>query len=128
MMVAVAGALALGDLAEGASVVFLFALAQVLESRAMERARGAIRALMDLAPAEALVRRDGAERVLPIDSIAVGDIVVVRPGEKIPLDGRVHAGESHVNQEPITGESPPVSQRRRRRCFRRSITAAACST
>ena len=108
MMVAVAGALALGDLAEGASVVFLFALAQVLESRAMERARGAIRALMDLAPAEALVRRDGAERVLPIDSIAVGDIVVVRPGEKIPLDGRVHAGESHVNQAPITGESLPV--------------------
>ena len=59
MMVAVAGAIALGDWAEGASVVFLFALAQVLESRAMERARGAIRALMDLAPAEALVRRDG---------------------------------------------------------------------
>ncbi len=108
MMVAVAGALALGDWAEGASVVFLFALAQVLESRAMERARGAIRALMDLAPAEALVRRDGAERVLPIDSIAVGDIVIVRPGEKIPLDGRVHAGESHVNQSPITGESLPV--------------------
>ncbi len=108
MMVAVAGAIALGDWAEGASVVFLFALAQVLESRAMERARGAIRALMDLAPAEALVRRDGSERTIPIDSVTVGDIVVVRPGEKIPLDGQVHAGESHVNQAPITGESVPV--------------------
>jgi Cd2+/Zn2+-exporting ATPase len=108
MMVAVAGAIALGDLAGGASVVFLFALAQVLESRAMERARGAIRALMDLAPAEALVRRNGAEHVLPIEAIAVGDVVIVRPGEKIPLDGRVHAGESHVNQAPITGESVPV--------------------
>jgi Cd2+/Zn2+-exporting ATPase len=108
MMVAVAGALTLGDWAEAASVVFLFALAQVLESRAMERARGAIRALMDLAPAEALVRRHGVESLLPIDSIAVGDIVVVRPGEKIPLDGRVRAGESHVNQAPITGESLPV--------------------
>ena len=108
MMVAVAGAIALGEWAEGASVVFLFALAQVLESRAMERARGAIRALMDLAPAEALVRRDGTEQTIAIDSVAVGDIVIVRPGEKIPLDGRVQAGESHVNQAPITGESVPV--------------------
>jgi Cd2+/Zn2+-exporting ATPase len=112
MMVAVAGAIALGEWAEGASVVFLFALAQVLESRAMERARGAIRALMDLAPAEALIRRDGVERTAPIDSVAIGDIVIVRPGEKIPLDGRVHAGESHVNQAPITGESLPVHKER----------------
>lgn len=108
MMVAVAGAIVLGEWAEGASVVFLFALAQVLESRAMERARGAIRALMDLAPAEALVRRDGTERTMAIDAVTVGDIIIVRPGEKIPLDGRVHAGESHVNQAPITGESVPV--------------------
>jgi Cd2+/Zn2+-exporting ATPase len=108
MMVAVVGAMALGDWAEAASVVFLFALAQVLEARAMERARGAIRALMDLAPAEALVRRDGGERLLSIDAVSVGDIVIVRPGEKIPLDGRVHAGESHVNQAPITGESLPA--------------------
>jgi Cd2+/Zn2+-exporting ATPase len=108
MMVAVAGAIALGEWAEGASVVFLFALAQVLEGRAMERARGAIRALMDLAPAEALVRRDGTDRTLPIDSVVVGDIVIVRPGEKVPLDGRVRGGDSHVNQAPITGESVPV--------------------
>ena len=110
MMVAVAGAIALGEWAEGASVVFLFALAQVLESRAMERARGAIRALMDLAPAEALVRRDGTERTIAIDSVTVGDIVIVRPGEKIPLDGRVQAGESHVNQAPITGSPFPSTK------------------
>jgi Cd2+/Zn2+-exporting ATPase len=108
MMVAVAGAIALGEWAEGASVVFLFALAQVLEARAMERARGAIRALMDLAPAEALVRRAGSEVIVPVDEIAVGDLVIVRPGEKIPLDGLVDAGQSHVNQAPITGESLPV--------------------
>jgi Zn2+/Cd2+-exporting ATPase len=110
MTIAVAGAMALGEWAEGASVVFLFALAQVLESRAMERARGAIRALMDLAPAEALVRRDGAESLVPVDAVRVGDVVVVRPGEKIPLDGRVHVGVSHVNQAPITGESLPVEK------------------
>lgn len=110
MLVAVAGAMAIGEWAEGASVVFLFALAQLLETRAMERARGAIRALMDLAPADALVRRDGTERLLPVDEVRVGDVVIVRPGEKIPLDGCVRAGDSHVNQAPVTGESLPVEK------------------
>jgi Cd2+/Zn2+-exporting ATPase len=111
MMVAVAGAMALGEWSEGASVIFLFSLAQLLESRAMTRARGAIRALMDLAPAEAVVRRNGADVRLPVDAVCVGDVVVIRPGEKVPLDGRVHAGESHVNQAPVTGESLPVEKR-----------------
>ncbi|HSC29526.1 MAG TPA: heavy metal translocating P-type ATPase [Vicinamibacterales bacterium] len=110
MLVAVAGAMALGEWSEGASVVFLFALAQVLESRAMERARGAIRALMDLAPAEALVRRGAVEAHVPVDDVQVGDVVIVRPGEKVPLDGRVLAGRSHVNQAPVTGESLPVEK------------------
>ncbi len=110
MLVAVAGAMALGEWSEGASVVFLFALAQLLESRAMERARGAIRALMDLAPADALVRRGDRDLRLPVDDVRVGDVIVVRPGEKIPLDGRVRAGESHVNQAPVTGESLPVEK------------------
>jgi Cd2+/Zn2+-exporting ATPase len=113
MLVAVLGAMVLGQWSEGACVVFLFALAQLLEARAMERARGAIRALMDLTPAEALVRDavSGAFRRVPVDGIAVGDIVVVRPGEKIPLDGRVAAGESYVNQAPVTGESLPAEKR-----------------
>jgi Cd2+/Zn2+-exporting ATPase len=110
MMIAVAGAIALGEWAEGASVVFLFALAQVLEARAMERARGAIRGLMDLTPPEAIVRRDGADVTVPVDEVRVGDVVVVRPGEKIPLDGRVNSGQSYVNQAPITGESLPVEK------------------
>ena len=110
MLIAVAGAIALGEWGEGASVVFLFALAQFLESRAMERARGAIRALMELAPAEAAVKRHGTISTVPIDDVVVGDLVVVKPGEKIPLDGRVTAGSSHVNQAPVTGESLPVEK------------------
>ena len=113
MLVAVSGAMVLGQWSEGAAVVFLFSLAQLLEARAMERARGAIRALMDLTPAEALVRdaASGEFRRVAVDEIAVGDIVVVRPGEKVPLDGRVAAGESHVNQAPVTGESLPAEKR-----------------
>jgi Cd2+/Zn2+-exporting ATPase len=113
MLVAVAGAVILGEWSEGAAVVFLFALAQLLEARAMERARGAIGALMDLTPADAFVRGhgpDGGERV-PVDRIRVGDVVMVKPGEKIPLDGLVTAGESHVNQAPVTGESLPAEKR-----------------
>jgi Cd2+/Zn2+-exporting ATPase len=108
MVVAVLGALLLREWTEAASVVFLFALAQLLETRAMERARDSIRALMELAPNEAIVVRDGTEVRLPVDDVRVGDIVLVRPGDKIPLDGRVTAGESHVNQAPVTGESLPV--------------------
>jgi Cd2+/Zn2+-exporting ATPase len=121
MLVAVAGAIALGEWSEGASVVFLFALAQVLETRAMDRARGAIRALMDLAPAEALVRRHGTEQRIPVDDVRVGDLIIVKPGEKIPLDGRVHEGSSHVNQAPVTGESLPAEKLRGDEVFAGSI-------
>jgi Zn2+/Cd2+-exporting ATPase len=110
MMVAVIGAMVLGEWAEGASVVFLFALAQALEARAMERARGAIRALMDLAPAEALVSRAGVESFVPVEAVRVGDLIIVRPGEKIALDGSVRRGDSYVNESPITGESVPVAK------------------
>jgi Zn2+/Cd2+-exporting ATPase len=110
MLVAVAGAVLIGEWFEAATVVFLFALAQFLEARSMDRARGAIRALMDVTPVEALVRRDGAERRVSVDEVAVGDTIIVKPGEKIPLDGRVAAGESHVNQAPVTGESLPIDK------------------
>src|SRR5262245_59300175 len=113
MLAAVAGAVILGQWSEAATVAFLFSLAQLLEARAMERARGAIRALMDLTPAEALVRRPGAEgwQRVSVDRIGISDVVLVRPGEKIPLDGTVAAGESYVNQAPVTGESLPVEKR-----------------
>jgi Zn2+/Cd2+-exporting ATPase len=110
MVIAVGGAMALGEWTEAASVVFLFAVAQLLEARAMDRARGAIRALMDLAPAEAIVRRDGHQLRLPVDEVRVGDTILVGPGEKLPLDGRVVAGDSYVNQAPVTGESLPVEK------------------
>jgi Cd2+/Zn2+-exporting ATPase len=110
MVIAVAGALALGDWPEAATVVFLFALAQWLEVRTMERARQAIRALIDLAPRDALVRRNGREERMPVDAIGPGDEIVVRPGEKVPLDGLVLAGHSDVNEAPLTGESRPVDK------------------
>ncbi len=105
MLVAGLGAVALGQWSEAAAVVLLFAVAQILEARTLERARRAIRSLMDLTPADALVRDERGERRLPIGQIGRGAIVVIRPGEKIPIDGEVVAGASDVNQAPVTGES-----------------------
>jgi Cd2+/Zn2+-exporting ATPase len=110
MLVAAVGAVALGQWSEAASVVFLFAFAQTLEARTLERARNAVRALMDLAPAEALVREAGGDRRIEIEAITPGMVLVVRPGEKIPLDGEVVAGQSAVNQAPVTGESIPAEK------------------
>ena len=110
MVIAVAGALALGEVLEAATVVFLFSLAQWLEVRTLERARQAIRALIDLAPRQALVKRGGAEVMVRIEEIAPGDEIVVRPGDKVPVDGRVLSGHSDVNEAPITGESLPVDK------------------
>jgi len=110
MLVAAAGAVALGQWAEAGAVVFLFALAQTLEARTLERARHAVRALLDLAPTEALVRDAGGDRRVGVDGVLPGMILLVRPGEKIPLDGVVVAGESAVNQAPVTGESLPVDK------------------
>ena len=110
MLIAVVGAMAIGEWSEAATVTFLFAFAQWLESHNLERARHAIRALMELAPVEAIVRRDGRDVRVPVDDVAVGDVVIVRPGEKVPLDATVVAGVSDVNQAPITGESMPVGK------------------
>jgi Cd2+/Zn2+-exporting ATPase len=110
MVVAVIGAMLLGEWAEAGTVVFLFAIAQWLESRSMDRARDAIRALMDLTPDEARIRHQGHEEVVPVDSIAIGTVMFIRPGEKVPLDGAIVAGVSDVNQAPITGESLPVDK------------------
>ena len=110
MVIAVVGALVLGELLEAASVVFLFALAQWLEVRTLERARQAIRALVDLAPRQARVVRDGVEQLLAVEDLRIGDEVLVRPGDKIPVDGIVASGHSDVNEAPITGESLPVDK------------------
>ena len=110
MLIAATGAIALGQWSEAATVVFLFAVAQALEARTLERARTAIRSLMDLAPTEAIVRTAAGDQRIDVDRVEPGAIVIVRPGEKIPLDGTVVAGGSAVNQAPVTGESLPIDK------------------
>jgi Cd2+/Zn2+-exporting ATPase len=110
MSVAAVGAVLIGEYEEGASAMFLFAVAQLLETYSMDRARRAIKALVDVAPAEATVIRGGAEVRVPADRVEVGETVVVRPGEKIAVDGVVLSGRSGVDQAPITGESMPVDK------------------
>ncbi|NQT20227.1 MAG: cadmium-translocating P-type ATPase [Planctomycetes bacterium] len=110
MTVAAVGAVAVGESFEGASVMFLFSMAQWLESRAMDRARDAIRKLLDLSPGEAVVVRDGAEVRVPAADVAVGETLIIRPAEKIPLDGVVTEGVSAADESPVTGESMPVEK------------------
>ncbi|TRY21144.1 cation-transporting P-type ATPase, partial [Brevibacillus sp. LEMMJ03] len=110
MIIAAIGAVAIREWSEGATVVFLFSLGNALQAYTMDKTRESIRALMDLAPREALVRRDGQELRLPVEEIVVGDVIIVKPGERIAMDGNVVSGVSTVNQAPITGESMPVEK------------------
>ncbi len=111
MTIAVAGAILIGQYAEGAAVVFLFSLAELLESWSVGRARRAIQALMQLAPDRAVVRRAGSLAEVPVEQVIVGETLFVKSGQKIPLDGKVLAGISNVDQAPITGESLPVEKK-----------------
>ena len=110
MVVAAAGAAILGEWAEGALLLFLFSLGHALEHYALGRARKAIAALAELAPQTALVRRDGKDQAVPIAEVRVGDLAVVKPGERVGVDGVVREGRSSLNQAPITGESVPVDK------------------
>ena len=110
MSVAAGGAWLIGERGEAAATLFLFAIAELLEAYSMDRARNAIKSLMDLSPADAAVVRDGQERRVPVAAIRIGETVLVRPGEKIPVDGEILSGRSSVNQAPITGESMPVDK------------------
>lgn len=138
MTVAAVGAFAIGEYAEAATVIVLFSLGEALEGYTMERARDSIRSLTQLAPAEALVRRpctdcaehlgqslpDGSgpynggpcpwcgthQTTVSVEELVVGDTIIVKPGERIPMDGQVAVGVSAVNQAPITGESVPVEK------------------
>ena len=110
MIVAAAGAAVLGEWAEGALLLFLFSLGHALEHYALGRARKAIAALAELAPQTAVVRRDGKDEAVPIEAVRVGDLAVVKPGERVAVDGVVREGRSSLNQAPITGESVPVDK------------------
>ncbi|MFH1907809.1 MAG: cation-translocating P-type ATPase, partial [Chloroflexota bacterium] len=110
MVMAAIGAAILGEWAEGALLLFLFSLGHALEERALDRARAAIRALADLAPKTALVKRDGNEIELPVEQLQLEDVVIVRPGVRVPVDGTVLNGQSGVDQSPVTGESLPVDK------------------
>lgn len=108
MTIAVAGALAIDEWFEAATVLVLFGVAQALEARSLARARRAIADVLNVTPPTADVRRGDETRTVPVEQVAVGQSVSVRPGARIPLDGTVTAGESTVNQAPVTGESMPV--------------------
>jgi len=111
MTIAAMGAVFVGEWAEGAVAMLLFSLGNTLEGYTMDRARNAIRSLMDLSPRMATVLRDDREESVPVEELVVGDRILVRPGERMPMDGAVLSGESAVNQAPITGESVPVEKK-----------------
>jgi len=110
MTIAGVGSIFVGEWAEGAVAIFLFSLGNTLEGYTMGRARNAIRGLMDLSPRRATVLHDSREEQVAVEDLRVGDRILVRPGERIPMDGVVLSGRSAVNQAPITGESAPVDK------------------
>jgi Cd2+/Zn2+-exporting ATPase len=110
MVVAALGAALVGQPREGAVLMFLFSLSNTLETYAMGRTHASIRALLDMTPKEAEVYRAGGLARVPVEEVAVGELVLVRPGAQIPTDGVVARGESAVNEAPITGEALPVEK------------------
>ena len=110
MTIAIIGAVFIGEWAEGSIVVILFAISEALERFSMDKARQSIRSLMDIAPKEALIRRNNVEQLVSVDKIDIDDIMIIKPGQKIAMDGLVINGHSSVNQAAITGESVPVEK------------------
>ncbi|MFD6439051.1 heavy metal translocating P-type ATPase [Peribacillus sp. NPDC060186] len=108
MTVAIIGAAVLGEWGEGATVVILFAISEALEKYSMDKARNSIESLMNIAPKDALIRRGHHEMMVAVDEIEVGDTMIVKPGQKLAMDGRITKGASTLNQAAITGESEPI--------------------
>lgn len=110
MAIAAVVATAMGQAAEGAMLVFLYSISEAAEGYTEEKTRSAVKALMDLAPKFALVRRNGTEQEIPIEEVVVGDMFILKPGQSVPTDGQIINGESSMNQAPVTGESVPVEK------------------
>ena len=111
MTVAVIGAAAIGEWAEAAAVAVLFSVGHTLQAYTMDKTRQSIRTLMDLTPPEARVLQGDREQILPVEEIAAGDLIIVKPGERIAMDGNVKSGSSAVDQATITGESMPAEKK-----------------
>lgn len=110
MAVAAVVAAVMGQVPEGAILVFLYSISEAAEGYTEEKTRAAIKALMELAPKVALVRREGGEVEIPVEDLAVGEIFIVKPGQAVATDGVVVVGVSNLNQAPVTGESMPVEK------------------
>ncbi|WP_153720589.1 heavy metal translocating P-type ATPase [Sporosarcina cascadiensis] len=108
MTIAVIGAALIGDWAEGAVVVFLFSVSEALESYSIDKARSSISSLIEIAPSTATVLRNGKEFEVEVENLQINDVILIKPGQKIAMDGEVIQGDSSVNQAAITGESVPV--------------------
>lgn len=119
--IAVVGALIIGEYVESAAVTFLFLFGAFLEGRSLEKARASLKSLMELAPLEATVIRDGIRSIINAEEVVENDLVVIQTGEKIPIDGRIVSGKASVNEAAITGESVPASKTKDDQVFSGSI-------
>lgn len=119
--IAVVGALIIGEYVESAAVTFLFLFGAFLEGRSLEKARASLKSLMEMAPLEAMVIRDGIRSIINAEEVVENDLVVIQTGEKIPIDGRIISGKASVNEAAITGESVPASKTKDDQVFSGSI-------
>ncbi|MFA5657617.1 MAG: cation-translocating P-type ATPase, partial [Dysgonamonadaceae bacterium] len=119
--IAVIGALIIGEYVESAAVTFLFLFGAFLEGRSLEKSRSSLKSLMEMAPLEANVLRDGIRSVIKAEDVVKNDLVIIQTGEKIPIDGRIISGRGSVNESTITGESVPVSKDENDQVFSGSI-------
>lgn len=118
---AVIGALIIGEYVESAIVTFLFLFGDYLEGRTLEKTRSSLRELTEMAPEEALVVRNGVKKTIPVEDVAVGDRIIVHPGGKIPVDGKIISGQASINEAAVTGESVPKLKKTKDEVFSGTI-------